>query len=53
MVEKPFEEQVRIDFTESLNEDKREETVDTSVFLAAVGSARVQVNLLVDPVLHG
>ena len=27
--------------------------MDVSVFLADVGSARVQVNLLVDPVLHG
>ena len=53
MVDKPIEEQVRIDITESLIERTGEETENNSIFLAAVGSARVQVNLLVDPVLHG
>ena len=53
MVEKPIEEQVMINFTESISEGTGEETEDNGTFLAAVGSARVQVNLLVDPVLHG
>ena len=52
-VDKPTQEQVRIEFTKTLMENTREEVEKNSIFLAAVGSARVQVNLLVDPVLHG
>ena len=53
MVDKSSEEMVRIDLTEALIENTREEVENNSIFLVAVGSARVQVNLLVDPVLHG
>ena len=44
--DQPIEEQVRIDFTEALIEDTGEEVENNSIFLAAVGSTRVQVNLL-------
>ena len=46
MVEKPYEGGVRTTYFDCVDEKK-------SVFSLVAGVARVQVNLLVDPVLHG
>ena len=53
MVEKPYEGQVRTKYSDSHREEQSEGQVEISAFSVATGSARVQVNLLVDPVLHG